>query len=205
MIRAVIVGTTGNGHRHFIGIMISHYHHVGTRFGCTIRTMGTKRSRFMEITLCSQRTIHLIRRNLMVANSFTPSRIAIFIFPCHPSATGSIQQILCTQNVGHKEQLRIFNAAVHMALGSEIHDIIKLILAKQTVSQLTVTNITFKKNATVIIYIICNSSQITGIRQRIEYYHTDIIVFCQNVLQVIRPDKTGSPSHKIGFHIIFIF
>ena len=76
VIRAVIIGTAGNGDRHFVGIMIGHHHHIGTGLGSAVRAMRTQRGLLREEAFRSQRTVNLVRRYLMIAHSVTPGRIA---------------------------------------------------------------------------------------------------------------------------------
>ena len=165
--------------------------------------MRTEWSRFMEIAFGTKRTVNLIGRYLMITYPFTPGRISVFIFTGYPCATCGIQQVLCSQNIGHQEKLRILNATVYMAFSSKIHYIVKLVLTKKAVGQFTIANVTFHKKATFVINVVGNRSKISGISQCIEHYHLDITVFSQNILQIIGTDKSGSTGYKISFHILY--
>ena len=103
MIRAIIIRTAGDTYGHFIGIGIGFYKQVGAGLGSTIRTSRVQRGSFVEISLCSQTAIHLIGRYLMETDSFPPLRIAGFVFSCHPGSAGSIEQVLCSQDVGYEK------------------------------------------------------------------------------------------------------
>lgn len=76
VIRAVVIGTAGNGDRHFVGIMMGHHHHIGTGLGSAVRAVRTQRGLLREEAFRSQRTVNLVRRYLMIAHSVTPGRIA---------------------------------------------------------------------------------------------------------------------------------
>ena len=89
----------------------------------------------------------------MEAYALPPSRIAFLILACHPSLASGIQQILCSQNVRLQEELRILNAAIHMALRRKVDHIVKLILLKQLICQSTITNIALHKVATLSINV----------------------------------------------------
>ena len=158
VIRAVVIGTAGNGDRHFVGIVIGHHHHIGTGLGSAVRAMRTQRSLLREEAFRSQRTVNLVRRYLMIAHSVTPGRITGFVLTRHPCTTGGIQQILSTQNVGHKEQLRVLDTAVYMAFGCEVHHIIEFIFGKQFIGKDTVADVAFHKEATFIINVLGNST-----------------------------------------------
>ena len=63
---------------------------------------------------------------------------------------GCVQQVLCTQNVSLQEKLRVVDAAVHMAFGCEVHDIVELVIREQLIGQTAVANITFYEVAGVL-------------------------------------------------------
>ena len=54
VVRTVVVGATGNRYRHFISVVVSHYHHVCTCLRSTVWAVRTKRSCFSEIPFGSQ-------------------------------------------------------------------------------------------------------------------------------------------------------
>ncbi len=195
MIRTVVIRATGNRNRHFIRIMISHYEHIRTRFGSAVRAVRTKRGRFGEITFGSERAIHFVGRHLMIAHTLSPSRITLFVFTHHPCTTCTVQQVLCSEDIRNQEQLRIFDAAVHMTFGSKIHYIVKAVLSKKTVYDITVTNISLDKETAFVVNVFGNRSQVTCIRQSVQYHDFDIAVFGQDVLDVIRTDKTCGTGH----------
>ena len=76
----------------------------------------------------------------MVTNAFAPSGITGLVLTRDPGTAGGIEQVLCTQDVGHQEKLGILYATVYVALGSKIHYVIELILGKQFVGNLIVLN-----------------------------------------------------------------
>ena len=100
----------------------------------------------------------------METNVGAPCRISGWIFAGCPSLAGSIQQILCTQNIGLQEELRILDTTVHMTFGGKIDYIIKCILGKQLICQFAVADVSFDKKATFVVDVAGDRSQITGIR-----------------------------------------
>ena len=60
--------------------------------------------------------------------------------------------------IGNQKQLRIFNAAVNVTFGSEIHHIIKTILSKKTVYHITAANVSFDKDAAFVVDVFGNRS-----------------------------------------------
>ena len=163
VIRAVVIGTAGNGHRHFIGIMVSHNHHVGAGLGSTVRAMRTKRGLLRKVAVGTQRTVHLIRRHLMVAHPLTPGRIAILILTRHPGTASCIQQVLRTQNISNEEELRILNATVYVTLGSKVHHVVEFKFGKQFVGKYPVADVTFYKETAFVINVFSDGSKVSGI------------------------------------------
>ena len=200
VIRAIVIGTAGNGNRHFIGIMIGHHHHIGTGLRRTVRAMRTQRRILREETFRSQRTVNFVRRHLVIAHSVTPGRITGFVLSRYPRTTSGIQQILSTQNISHKEKLRVLDTAVYMAFCCKVHHIIEFIFRKQFVGKNAVADIAFNEKTTFIINIFGNSTQISGVSQGVQYHNSYIIVLRQNILYIISSDKSGSAGYKISLH-----
>ena len=63
------------------------------------------------------------------------------------------------------------------AFGSEIHHVIEAILSKQTVYYFAAANISLDKKAAFIVDILGNGSQISCIRQSIQYHDFDVVMF----------------------------
>ena len=202
VVRAIVVGTAGNGDRHPISVMVCHYHHIGTCLGSAVRAMRAKRGVLRKETFGAQRAVNFIRRHLMIAHSLAPCGITLFVLTRHPCTTGGVKQVLSTQNIRHQEELRILDAAVHMAFSGKVHHIVEFVFGKQLVGKNTVTDITFDKEATFLVNIFGNRAQISGIGQGIQYHHFYIIMLCQNIFYIVGSDKSGSTGYKISFHAI---
>ena len=136
----------------------------------------------------------------MIAYTLAPGRITIFILTRHPGTTRCIQQVLRTQNVSNQEKLRIFNTAVYMTFSGKVHHIVEFELGKQFVSQYTVANVTLHKDTTFIINVFGDGTEVASISQSIQYHKLDIIMLCQNVLDIIRADKPGCTGYEISLH-----
>ena len=136
----------------------------------------------------------------MIAYTFAPGRITIFILTRHPGTTRCIQQVLRTQNVSNQKKLRIFNTAVYMTFSGKVHHIVEFELGKQFVSQYTVANVTLHKDTTFIINVFGDGTEVAGISQSIQYHKLDIIMLCQNVLDIIRANKPGCTGYEISLH-----
>ncbi len=131
----------------------------------------------------------------MEAYIFSPCRIALFVFTCHPGAACRVQKVLCAQNVCLEEQLGIFDAAVNMAFCGKVDNVIKFVVGKQLVGQVAVADVSFYKETTFVINIFGDSAQIAGIGQGIQNHYLNVFVFGQNILYIISADKAGSSGN----------
>ena len=120
--------------------------------------------------------------------------------PVTQARAGGVEQVLCTQDVGHQEKLGILYATVYVALGSKIHYVIEFILGKQFVGKHAVADVTFYKKATFIVNVIGNGAQIACVGQGIQYHHFNIIMFCQDIFNIVGADKTGGTGYEISLH-----
>ena len=69
VIRTIVVGATGNGHRQAVGTVVSQNQQVSGSLGATVRRAGVDRSFLGEEqirTIQRQVTVNFIGRNLMV-------------------------------------------------------------------------------------------------------------------------------------------
>ena len=78
-----------------------------------------------------------------------------------------------------------------MAFGCEVHDIVELVIREQLIGQTAVANITFYEVAAFVVDIFGDSGQIACIRQGVKHYYPDVVVFGQDVFQIIGTDKSG--------------
>ena len=82
----------------------------------------------------------------------------------------------------------------------KIHYVIEFILGKQFVGKHAVADVTFYKKATFIVNVIGNGAQIACVGQGIQYHHFNIIMFCQDIFNIVGADKTGGTGYEISLH-----
>ena len=112
----------------------------------------------------------------MVTLASLPCWITLLVFTCHPCTSCSIHKVLCTEDVYRKEQLWIFNRTVNMTFCSKVYEIVNVIFSKEFVGKFTITNITLYKDATLVINIILDSTEVTSIGKRIEDNNLNIFI-----------------------------
>jgi len=90
-----------------------------------------------------------------------------------------------------------------MTLGCEIDHIVNVVLCKELVNQLPVTDVTFDKEAAFIVDVVLDGTEITSVSQGIKNDDLDVVVhilFVEQILDKVRADKSGSPSNEISLH-----
>ena len=90
----------------------------------------------------------------MEAHALAPRRIALRVFACDPGLACRIQKILCAQDVGLQEKLRVLNATIHMALGRKIHHTVECILGEQAVGQCPIANVALHEKAALAVNVV---------------------------------------------------
>ena len=136
----------------------------------------------------------------MVTHAFAPGGITGLVLTRDPGTAGGVEQVLCTQDVGHQEKLRILYATVHVTLGGKVHHVIEFIPGKQFVGKHAVADVTFYKEATFVVNVVGNGTQVACVGQGIQYHHFNIIMFCQDVFNIVGADKAGSTGYEISLH-----
>ena len=164
MIWAVIVRAAGDAHWHVIGVAVGYHEHVGAGFTGRIWTVRCERSFFCEESVGTvERTVDFVGRHLMIAFAGFPGWITLFVLSVYPCMAGGVKDILRSENIHAKEKLRVFNGAIYMTFGGEIHNVVDSVVFEQPVEQSTVANITFNEHATFVVDIIFDGAQVSGI------------------------------------------
>ena len=98
--------------------------------------------------------------------------------------------------------MRILDAAVHVALGGKVHHIVELVPAEEVVHQLAVADVALHEDAAVIVDVPGDGAEVARIGQGVEDDHADMLVYPQDVLDVVGADESGGAGYEIGLHIM---
>ena len=109
-----------------------------------------------------QGTIHLVGRDMIETLALIPLRQAF------PVELGSLQEAQSTHHVGLGKGEGVFDAAVYMALSSQMDDAIHLLVLHQLVESIEVADIHLHKLVVRFVLNVFQISQITGIGQLVE-------------------------------------
>ena len=144
------------------------------------RFLGEKEVRPVK----GQIAVDLVGGNLMVAaDAVLPARV---------------HQHLRTQNVGLQEHLGIFNGAIHMTFGGEVHHHVGMLLLKKPIHPLPVADVQLHKAEVGGIHDRSQRGQIAGIGQLVQADDPVVRVFAEHMENEIGADKSGAAGHDDG-------
>ena len=163
MVRAVVVGATGDGDGHLVGVVVGHHNHVGTRFRGAVGRVGAEWGLLGEVAFGAERTIDFVGRNLMVADTVAPGGVALFVTSCDPGSAGCVEQVLCAEDVSLEEELWILDGAIHMTLGSEVDHDIEAVLLEEVFNEGFVSDVSAMEEATLVVNVVGNGLEVAGV------------------------------------------
>lgn len=136
----------------------------------------------------------------METHTASPSRIAGCIASHDPCGASGVEQTLRTEDVGLKEELRVFDAAIHVALCCKVHHHVKAVVGEESVDERAVADVAFDKEAARVVNVVGNGAEIAGIGEEVKHHDLNVGVFLENVLHVVGSDETGASGDEISFH-----
>ena len=193
LVRAVVIGAVSDIGREMVGIHVGLYQHVRTGLTCGVRAVGIIGCGLIEkgIFIIRQRTVHLIRGHMQELFTLLESAVRQL-----PGLLGTVQHHRRPQHIGLDKDLGIADTAVHMALGSKMHDSVDIILRKDLANRFLVTDIGLYKGIVLPVLHIFQVLQIARIGQGI---HVDdaylIVILFKHVMNVVRADESGASGY----------
>ena len=136
-------------------------------------------------TIQRQVTVNLIGRNLMIT--------------LNTVLAASIHQHRSADNIGLKEDARIFNRTVNMRLCRKVDHDVRMFFFKQFIHSFTVTNISLHKAEVRIIHNRCQCGQISCIGQLVQTDNPIIRILLQHVEHKVTTNKTSTTGNN-NFH-----
>ena len=144
VIRTIVVGATGNGHRQAIGTVVSQNQQICCSLGAAIRRAGMDRSLLSEEqvrTIQRQVTINLIGRNLMIT--------------LNAILAASVHQYTGTDDVRLEEDAWIFDGTINMRFCRKVHHDVRMFFFKQFIHSFAVTYISLHEAEIRIVHNRC--------------------------------------------------
>ena len=198
MVGTVVVAAAGDVDGQAVGLVIGHRDEVGAGLAGRIGRAGRQRSLLGEemaaiglevgatldhlahvvaqfqrlglVKVLSERAIDLVGRDLEVFLAW-----GVGVVAGKPGVAGAVEHVLRAQDIGLQEQARIGDAAVHMALGSKVDNIVHVVVTHDALHQFAVTHITTDEGHIGQLQLILDGGEVAGIGQRIEDDNLDVI------------------------------
>ena len=181
MIGPIVIGAAADGHRQTISPMISQDQKVCRSLGGTVRAGRVNRRRFCKEqiwTVQGQIPIDFIRRYLMI--------------PLDAVLAAGIHEDRRPHDIRFQENRRILNRPIDMRFRRKIDDHIRMLLFKQPIHRVAVTDISLDKTEIILLHNRCQRRQIPSIRQLIQTNHPVLRVLLQHMKHKVRSNKPGT-------------
>ena len=201
VIGAVVVAAAGDADGHVVGVVVGHDEEVGTGLRGAVRAVGAEGCLLGEVAFVAQGAVDFVGADLVVAHAGTPGGIARLVLAGDPGAARGVEQVLRAQDIGDEEELGVLNAAVDVALGSEVDDVVELVAGKEVVHQGAVADVSADKDAAVVVDVGSDGAEVACIGQRVEHDDADVFVYAQQVLDVVGADESGGAGYEVSLHI----
>ena len=185
VIRAIVVGAAGNGHRQAVGTVVSQNQQVSGSLGAAVRRASVDRSLLGEEqvrTIQRQITINLIGRNLMVT--------------LNTILTASIHQHAGADDIGLEEDARIFDGTVNMRFCRKVDHDVRMLFFKQLIHSFAVADVGLHEAEVRIIHNRCQCGQITCIGQLVQADDPVIWILFQHVEHKVTTNKTSTAGNN---------
>ena len=132
-------------------------------------------------TVKRQVAVHLVGRNLMITLDAV--------------LAAGIQKHLCAHDVGLKENRRIFNRAVNVALCREVDYDFRFFLFRNTVNRLSVGNISLDKFEMRIVHHGRKRFHVARVGQRVHAQNIVLRMLAQHEMHEVAADKSGAAGY----------
>ena len=185
MIRAIVIGATGNGHRQAVGTVVSQNQQVSGSLGAAVRRASMDRSLLSEEqvrTIQRQVTINLIGGNLMVT-------LDAVLAACVHQHTG-------TDDVGLEEDARIFDGAINMRFCRKVNHDVRMFFFKQFIHSFAVADICLYEAEIRVIHNRGQCGQIACIGQLVQTDDSVIRILLQHVEHKVTTNKTSTAGNN---------
>ncbi len=144
---------------------------------------------FHKVALGTQRAVDLIGGNLQVLLALFPRLCGGII----PGVLAALQQVHGAQHIALDKDLGVFDAAVNMAFGCKVDDIIRIVLSDQVGDERFVADVALHKDVTGVILDVLQVLEVAGIGQLVEVDEADVLILFQHIVDKVRADKPAQP------------
>ena len=192
VIRTVVVGAAAHRDGQAVGAVVRQHQQIRACLGRAVRTGGVDGcllGKEQVGTIQRQVTVHLVGGHLMVTlDAILPA---------------GVQHDLRTQNVGLQEDLRVLDGAIHMTFGGKVHHHVGMLLLKQVVDGLAVTDVRLHETEVGLVHDAFQRGQVARIGQLVHADNAILRVLVQHIENEVAADKSGTAGDDDGHKGIF--
>ena len=143
-----------------------------------------------------QRTVHLIRGNMQELLVWPEASVRQL--PCR---LRRVQHHQRAEHICAHKHLRIFNAAVDMALRRKMYHAVDIIFLENLCDRRAVRDIRLYKRIIFTLLHITQILQIARVCQAVYVDNADfVVIFLKHIMNIIGTDKACAPGNKIRSH-----
>jgi hypothetical protein len=95
-----------------------------------------------------------------------------------------------------------------MAFCGKVYDIVDVVFGKQSVSEFSVPYVSADEEATLVVDVVFNCAEVSGVGQKVEHNDFDVLIFVLSVKQVLDEvctNESCGSCYKISLHVIYVF
>jgi len=138
---------------------------------------------------------------LVEAYAGFPEGVSVGVGACCPCVTGGVEEVLCAEDIGLEEELRMVDAAVDVAFCGEVDHEIKVVLFEESVCEVSVADISFDELAAVGLEVAVEGVDIAGVGKQVEDNNAYVVrVSGQEMFDKVGANEAGAACNEVGFH-----
>lgn len=160
------------------------------------QVMFRRRSRGSERRLDTLRMCHLQRPVYLVGRDMIETLALILLRQTFPVHLGCLQQRQRTHHVGACKGKRILDAAVHMALCSQVNDTIYVIQLHQLLHLLVVADVRLYEHIVRLVLNVFQVRQVPRIRQLVQVDDTVFRILVYEQAHHVAANKSGTAGNQ---------
>ena len=125
------------------------------------------------------------------------AKVAATVVPC---GTRAVEHVNRAHHIGVGEDARVGDGAVHVRLGREIDDVVRVVLLEQRGDALGIANVDLLERIARVILDISKVLQVASVSQDVDIDDADVIVSLEHIQNEVGTDETSTAGYEIGLH-----
>ena len=191
VVGAVVIGAAGDADREAVGAVVGQDQQVRRGFGGGVGAGGVDGRLLGEEEIGpvqGQVAVDLVRGDLVIARD--------------AEGAAGVHQDGGADDVGLKEDGRVLDAAVHVALGGEVHHDVRVLLAEDAVYGLAVADIDLAEAEVRLLHDGGKGGEVARVGQLVQADDAVLRVLCQLIKDEVGADEAGPAGDDNGHGVL---